>query len=52
MSLTCGHRPIMAAKHTLIWAKIAVVEPIYVADYCFGSNVKLPPVTGYFSNYQ
>ena len=32
MSLTCGHRPIMAAKHTLIWAGIAVAEPIILYD--------------------
>ena len=32
MSLTCRHRPIMAAKHTLIWAKIAVVEPIILYE--------------------
>ena len=32
MSLTCGYLPIMAAKHTLIWAKIAVVEPIILYE--------------------
>ena len=34
MSLTCRHRLIMAAKHTLIWAKIAVavVEPIILYE--------------------
>ena len=32
MSLTCHHGTIMAAKHTLIWAKIAVVEPIILYE--------------------
>ena len=34
MSLTCRHRPIVAAKHSLIWAKIAVavVEPIILYE--------------------
>ena len=32
MSLTCCHRPIMAARHTSIWAKIAVVEPIILYE--------------------
>ena len=28
MFLTHPHRPIMAAKHTSFWAKIAVAEPM------------------------
>ena len=32
MSLTCRHLPIMAAKHTLIWAKIVVAESIILYD--------------------
>ena len=32
MSLTCRHRPIMVAKHTLIWAKIAVAEAIILCE--------------------
>ena len=32
MSLTCRHRPVMAAKHTLIWAEIAFAEPIILYE--------------------
>ena len=32
MSLTCRHHPIKAAKYTLIWAKIAVAEPIILHE--------------------
>ena len=32
MSLTCRHRPIIAAKHTLIWAKITIAEPIILYE--------------------
>ena len=32
MSLTCRHSPIMVAKNTLIWAEIAVAEPIILYE--------------------
>ena len=32
MSLTCRHCPIMAAKHTLSWAKVAIAEHIILYE--------------------